>query len=119
MKESTADKLAAWAAEHPDATGQEIADYFGVSVSTAFRQLRKAGWARSKGANRTAQRNDAVLQFITEYMDANVWAPSIEEIAEGTGISKSSAWAHVTKLRSAGIIEVGPLSRQIRFKENA
>lgn len=61
----------------------------------------------------------AVYEFLLEFMDAETWAPSLDEIAQATGLGKTTVKFHLRNLARDGIIERGPGNRQIRFPRGA
>ena len=46
----------------------------------------------------------AVERFVWEFTDQRGYSPSLQEIADGAGISKTTAHRYVAKLRSDGIV---------------
>jgi DNA-binding IclR family transcriptional regulator len=104
-------------------TQVEVAANFGMhqsTVSNIMGELELSHFlpGEPRGGRRSQQllgKRKLVLEFITDYMDKNVWAPSRREIAEGTGIPLSDANVTVAQLAAMGLIEVGNASRQIRL----
>jgi len=46
----------------------------------------------------------AVERFVCEFTDQRGYSPSLQEIADGVGVSKTTAHRYVAKLRSDGIV---------------
>ena len=60
--------------------------------------------------------DDVALRYLTEYVKANGYAPSVREMGVYLGISPTSVHARLRKLEADGLIErVGP--RAIRIHD--
>lgn len=61
-----------------------------------------------------------IYDFIVSYVSENNYAPTVREIANGTGFkSTNTVYNHLHKLQKMGIIELGEFSnpRSIKIKE--
>ncbi|MDR1949783.1 MAG: transcriptional repressor LexA [Spirochaetaceae bacterium] len=65
------------------------------------------------------QRQREVLQFITEYINAHSYPPTIREIAEHFDVSVKGAYDHVTALKRKGLIRGDKRSRTIELVKSA
>lgn len=61
-------------------------------------------------------RRDSVLEYVREYIDQHGWAPTFQEIADGTGFhSKSAIDGHLRRLEGEGKLVLGGGPRMIRL----
>lgn len=65
------------------------------------------------------RRRKKMVTFIERYWKKNGFAPTIQEIAEGVGLSSPNATRqHLMKLQAAGVIQMRPrVARSIRVLE--
>ena len=56
-----------------------------------------------------------IYEFIISFLELESWAPSLDEIADAVGLSKSTVKQHMDNLERDGVIERGPGNRQIRI----
>lgn len=63
------------------------------------------------------ERETQIYQYIVEYMQEHMYAPTIREIGKAVGLSSTSSVAfHMERLAVKGLIEIGPESpRKIRL----
>ncbi len=103
--------------KNPDAPPNEVAAAVGISVATARQIMDRAGvWNGARGPNKRSEHvRGATAQFVQQFIEDNGWAPSISEIADGVGTSRSNAHRTLQSLQASGLIEVGPYPRQIRM----
>lgn len=63
-------------------------------------------------------KRDLVYGFISRFVERNGYSPTVREIADGLGISTSTAYYHLTQLRDEGRISYKPgMSRTIKLGE--
>lgn len=58
-----------------------------------------------------------IYDFIVSYTQEHLYSPSMREICDGVGRSKSTVWHHLAKIEKAGLIELPDYStpRAIRL----
>jgi predicted ArsR family transcriptional regulator len=103
--------------KNPQAPPIQVAEAVGISAATArIIMERNDVWNGARGPNKRSEpvRRD-VGEFVQRFIEDNGWAPSITEIAEGVGTSRSNAHRTLQMLQASGLIEVGPYPRQIRM----
>lgn len=63
------------------------------------------------------EREIQIYQYIVNYMQEHMYAPTIREICKAVGLSSTSSVAfHMERLAGEGLIEIGPDStRKIRL----
>ena len=63
------------------------------------------------------ERETQIYQYIVEYMQEHMYAPTIREIGKAVGLSSTSSVAvHMERLEGKGLIEIGPdAPRKIRL----
>lgn len=66
---------------------------------------------------RLGQESRAVLRFLKRWISVMGFAPTLEEIAQKSGITKNGAKHHLKRLHAAGLIERVPYTaRGIRIR---
>lgn len=63
------------------------------------------------------ERETQIYQYIVDYMQEHMYAPTIREIGKAVGLSSTSSVAvHMERLEGKGLIEIGPdAPRKIRL----
>lgn len=57
---------------------------------------------------------ERTLCFIVDYVEEHGWPPTLQEIADGTGVAKSTTFAHIRRLQQKGYLVVGRGPRALR-----
>ncbi len=62
---------------------------------------------------RTSNKRDQILQFLTQFVGENGYAPSVREICSAVGLqSTATVHYHLNALRSAGLIEMDEMKKR-------
>lgn len=79
----------------------------------------KKKYMKAVTAKPLTPRRLAALDFIVAFTAQHRYAPTIQEIASGLGITKSTAFQHIEELRAAGYIDFDRRHRSIRVLKHA
>jgi DNA-binding transcriptional ArsR family regulator len=97
-------------------TVTDIAAHFGVTMMTVRKALLGQGRPqRPSTSEKESVEGKIVLDAIVSELKANVWPPSQRDLADLTGLTPSRVNYLLQVLRHAGLIELGPNSREIRI----
>jgi multidrug efflux pump subunit AcrB len=87
------------------------AAHFGVSPATISARLSRGDGGRPINLTK---HDLAVFKAIVKYVTKNSWAPSITDLVEMTGASRSAVHNSIHRLAAVGVIELGDGARTIR-----
>lgn len=93
------------------ATIVSAAAHFGVSPATISSRLSRGAGGRPINLTK---HDLAVYKAIIKYITKHSWAPSVTDLVEMTGASRSAVHNSIHRLAATGAIELGDGARTIR-----
>lgn len=90
--------------ENPKSTMTAAAAHFGVSKATVNNRMTQGAGGR---VLRLTDTDVKVFGFIVDYIVEHGWSPSVSDITDGVGCSRSTAHSSMHRLAAYGSIVIG------------